>query len=82
MGTQERPVIRVEKGQADAEELAAVTVVLLACLAGRAAAVGRADDATNEPEQRPLGSCFRFPGPDSWQSRLPGRPTDAVGPAR
>ncbi|MER8011794.1 acyl-CoA carboxylase subunit epsilon [Streptomyces sp. NPDC094149] len=53
--------LRVERGRADDEELAAVAVVLCSVLAGRQAAAGAA-----EPESGPLAAV------PSW--RRPGRP--------
>ncbi|MEV0278715.1 acyl-CoA carboxylase subunit epsilon [Streptomyces sp. NPDC050610] len=68
MSTPTDAVVRVEKGQADAEELAAVTAVLLA----RAAATQ--DRATNLPRPRRTTAGWRrlertpgFRAPHSWQ---------------
>jgi Acyl-CoA carboxylase epsilon subunit len=63
----ESTLVRVEKGTADAEEVAAVTAVLLA----RAAAVGT-HAAPSRPRRTPAGwrRLERTPGfraPHSWQ---------------
>ncbi|MXM68586.1 acyl-CoA carboxylase subunit epsilon [Streptomyces sp. HUCO-GS316] len=54
-------VLRVEKGHAEPEEVAAITAVLLACAATRAAA---------GPDERPHKAGWRsrvFQAPHSWR---------------
>lgn len=59
-------ILRVERGHARSEELAAITVVLLARAADRAGAVGP-DSTPSKAGWRRLERTPGFRAPHSWQ---------------
>ena len=77
MSTPADSLVRVEKGHADPEELAAITAILLA----RAAAGGRRRRRTAVTAPRPAGAAWsaprasapRTPGRADLRSAVPGR---------
>ncbi|MFD5877016.1 acyl-CoA carboxylase subunit epsilon [Streptomyces sp. NPDC060322] len=60
-------VVRVERGRADDEELAAVTVVLLSLLAGRTEQGAAEAERPDTVRWRRWDRSAAFRGPHSWQ---------------
>ncbi|TQK50360.1 acyl-CoA carboxylase epsilon subunit-like protein [Streptomyces sp. SLBN-118] len=60
-------VVRVERGLAEADELAAVTVVLLSLLAGQKAHVECAGERRPAADRRRWEGLAAYRAPHSWQ---------------
>ncbi|MEV8309130.1 acyl-CoA carboxylase subunit epsilon [Streptomyces flavidovirens] len=58
--------LRIERGQASDEELAAVTVVLCSVMAGRGGEGGE-EESPDVPLWRPERSAAAYRSPYSWQ---------------
>ncbi|MEU3923005.1 acyl-CoA carboxylase subunit epsilon [Streptomyces sp. NPDC029004] len=60
-------VVRVERGHAEADELAAVTVVLLSVLAGQKAQAECAGERSPAVDRRRWEGLAAYRAPHSWQ---------------
>lgn len=61
------PALRIERGRADEEELAAVMVALCSVLAGRAAADGGQEPSDAPSWRRPERSGTAYRSPHCWR---------------